>query len=291
MDKLKKIQMIPVDKIHILNPRNRDAKKFAQIQASIRNLGLKRPIVVSLRSELRDDSEYDLVCGQGRLESVIAQGGALIPAIIMDISREERLLGSLVENCARRLPRMHEMSRPIAQLRDAGYTNTEIARKTDMDDSTISCILNLFDNGEARLLQAVEMGTIPISVAFIIATVPDHEAQNALADAYEHHGLRGKALMQARRIVEQRQTIGKQLDPKHGRKAKPLSSEGIVKEVEMESKRQQLAIKKASLCDKRLVFAITAFKKLLSDENFRNLLRAEKLETMPAYLSERMEAM
>jgi len=73
MDKLKKIQIIPVDKIHILNPRNRDAKKFAQIQASIRNLGLKRPIVVSLRSELRDDSEYDLVCGQGRLESVIAR--------------------------------------------------------------------------------------------------------------------------------------------------------------------------------------------------------------------------
>jgi hypothetical protein len=33
------IKMIPIERIHILNPRHRDQKKFAQIIQSIKNLG------------------------------------------------------------------------------------------------------------------------------------------------------------------------------------------------------------------------------------------------------------
>ncbi len=36
----------------------------------------------------------------------------------------------------------------------------------------------------------------------------------------------------------------------------------------------------------RLVFVANALKRLLSDENFVNRLRAEKLDTMPEYLAE-----
>ena len=42
--------MIPIAEIHILNPRHRDQKKFELIVQSIRNLGLKMPITVSLRA-------------------------------------------------------------------------------------------------------------------------------------------------------------------------------------------------------------------------------------------------
>jgi ParB family chromosome partitioning protein len=51
-----------------------------------------------------------------------------------------------------------------------------------------------------------------------------------------------------------------------------------------ESQRQRQIIKKARICDARLVFIVTAFGKLLSDENFVTLLRAESLSTMPKYL-------
>jgi hypothetical protein len=44
------IKMIPIDRIRILNPRHRDRKKFEVIVQSIKNLGLKKPIQVSLRS-------------------------------------------------------------------------------------------------------------------------------------------------------------------------------------------------------------------------------------------------
>ena len=64
--------MIPIERIRILNPRHRDKRKFELIVQSIRNLGLKKPIQVSLRST--DEPEgpgYDLVCGQGRIEAFI----------------------------------------------------------------------------------------------------------------------------------------------------------------------------------------------------------------------------
>ena len=99
------VKMIPIEQIRILNPRHRDKKKFEVIVQSIRRLGLKKPIQVSLRAADEAEGEgYDLVCGQGRLEAFMALGFKKIPAIVVQISKEDRLLRSLVENMARRLP-------------------------------------------------------------------------------------------------------------------------------------------------------------------------------------------
>src|SRR5436189_3658133 len=100
------VQMIPIERIRFLNPRHRDKKKFALILQSIRNLGLKRPIQVSLRaSDEGDEPGYDLVYGQGRVEAFMALGHKEIPAIVVNVSKEERLLRSLIENMARRYPK------------------------------------------------------------------------------------------------------------------------------------------------------------------------------------------
>ena len=41
------VQMIPIDKITVLNPRSRGKKKFKQIVANIAQIGLKKPITVA----------------------------------------------------------------------------------------------------------------------------------------------------------------------------------------------------------------------------------------------------
>src|SRR6202008_539880 len=85
------IQMIPIDRIRILNPRHRDRKKFELIVQSIKNLGLKKPIQVSLRSPKEGEGPgYDLVCGQGRIEAFTALGFKEIPALVVEVSKEER---------------------------------------------------------------------------------------------------------------------------------------------------------------------------------------------------------
>src|SRR5882724_9201622 len=130
--------MIPIDRIRILNPRPRDKRKFQQIVQSIQNLGLKKPIQVSLRSP-KEGTEpgYDLVCGQGRIEAFLALGHREIPAIVIEVPREERLLRSLVENMARRLPPPLALMNEIERLKAEGYTNVEIGKKLDIADGTV----------------------------------------------------------------------------------------------------------------------------------------------------------
>ena len=87
------VKMVPIERIRILNPRHRDRKKFALIVQSIQNLGLKKPIQVSLRTAGEADEQgYDLVCGQGRIEAFTALGHKEIPAIVVEVSKEERLV-------------------------------------------------------------------------------------------------------------------------------------------------------------------------------------------------------
>lgn len=48
----------------------------------------------------------------------------------------------------------------------------------------------------------------------------------------------------------------------------------------METERQKALVKKASLAQSRLVFLVNAMRKLLADEHFSTLLRAEGLNSM-----------
>jgi len=118
---------------------------------------------------------------------------------------------SLVENIARRTPLRMEMVRQVGILRDRGYNNTQIAKKIDIENTLVGGILRLLDNGEERLLAAVEKGQIPISVAMMIASTDDSHLQKALMEAYEKKLLKGHALIRARKIIEKRKTHGKTL--------------------------------------------------------------------------------
>ena len=127
------IKMIPIEQIRILNPRHRDRRRFELIVESIKNLGLKKPIQVSLRGHGHNgDAGYDLVCGQGRMEAFLALGYKEIPAIVIEATPEERLLRSLVENIARRQPSPTVLIEEIERLRERGYTIEEVAAKLDV---------------------------------------------------------------------------------------------------------------------------------------------------------------
>jgi ParB family chromosome partitioning protein len=74
-----RIEMIPIDRVNIVNPRVRNQKSFRDIVDNIAKIGLKKPITVTRRMEAGGPF-YDLVCGQGRLEAFKALGSGLIEA-------------------------------------------------------------------------------------------------------------------------------------------------------------------------------------------------------------------
>lgn len=280
------IRMIPLSHITIVNPRERGKRKFKQIVDNIACVGLKKPITVTPKESANGHEEYYLVCGQGRYEAYEILGEAEIPALVVQVSKEKLLLMSLVENLARRQPSSVELMRDICDMRDRGDSFNEIAAKTDLDASYVRGMVKLLKQGEERLVQAVEKGKIPVSVAVTIATSEDHEVQKALTEAYEKNTLRGKRLLAARRLVEQRKTDGKGIRTglrKHDTSA--VSSQKLLRTYQQETARQRLVIQKARLCETRLVFVVSALKQLFADENFITLLRAESLDTLPSYLS------
>ena len=277
------IIMVSLTEIHVLNPRQRDQKKFELIVQSIRNLGLKMPITVSLRAENEPAGpKYDLVCGQGRMEAFIALGHKEIPAKVVEILKEERLIRSLVENIARRYPSPMDLIREIERLRVQGYSNGQISEKLDVADSTVTGMLALRKAGEERLLHAALSGKIPLWVAVEIAKADTADMQTDLLAAFESKELNFLAIRKAKRLMQKRRLLGKQMGD--GPRSSRTSSEKIMATYRQETQRQMLMIKKSRVCDARLLNVVTAFNKLLADEHFLTLLRAEALETMPKFL-------
>lgn len=283
------VQMIPIDRIRILNPRHRDRKKFETIVRSIQVLGLKKPIQVSLRSKEEPEGPgYDLVCGQGRIEAFTALGYKEIPAIVVEVSKEERLLRSLIENMARRPTRPLELLREIERLKAQDYSNVEIGKKLDISDTTIGGLLVLNKSGEERLMEAAIHGEIPLWVAMDIAKTKNVEMQRELLKAYQNKQLTGVSIRSVKRLMEQRRFFGKQRKlGERARRKERTSADGLVFAYRRECQRQKVLIRKGKICEAKLVFVVSAFKKLLEDENFVTLLRAESLFTMPKTLWEK----
>lgn len=276
------VEMVPIEAISVPNPRVRSKVSFDQLVDSISKVGLKKPITLTRWENGNDDTGFDLVCGQGRLEAYAALGQREIPAIIEDVSDQDRMLRSVVENIARRQHRPLELLRDIGELRKRGYSDPEIATKTGLTQTYVHSIGHLLEEGETRLIAAVETGQIPLTVALEIAEVDLEGAQEALTKAYETGALRGRKLLAAKRIVEQRQRRGKsQYTRKLREHGKTLSSDALVRAYKQEADQQRLMIRRAEIAQNRLLFIVTAMRSLLSDAHFTTLLRAENLETLP----------
>jgi ParB family chromosome partitioning protein len=289
---VKTIRTIPIDEIRFLNPRVRNRRNFHEIVQSIAKVGLKRPITVSPRKTEADSANYDLVCGQGRIEAFIQLGQTEIPAIVIEAEESDCLVMSLVENCARRQHKAIDLLQDIGTLRGRGYNDHEIAAKIGVSSDYVRMIGTLFEKGEERLVAAVEAGILPINMAIEIAKSSDEDVQHALTQAYTEKKLRGKKLVAVRRIIEQRRRSGKQIhDSRFGRRngaRRPLTGESIIRVYRQEADRQKLLVKKAEVTQSRLLFIVEAIRELRDDENFANLLRAESLDSMPAFLEQRI---
>lgn len=285
------IEMIPISRITVLNPRARNKRQHREIVNNIEAIGLKRPITVSRRA-CAGSTRYDLVCGEGRLEAFQMLGQTEIPAVVIDAAEAECLVMSLVENIARRQYRPIDAMREIGALRERGYNESQISRKIGVSSSWVSMIVSLLDRGEERLVAAVETSLIPISLAMEIARAETEDAQNLLLDAYETGKLRGKKLASVRRLLELRMRGRNRSIPagKLGRKSsnRKLTAADLMQVYQREAEKQRLVVKKSDFTQTRLLFIVEAIKDLLGDDAFLTLLRAEGLETMPRALAMRI---
>ncbi len=97
------LQMILIDQVRVLNPRDRNAQAFEEIVANIKTLGLKKPVTVTPRTDA-NGPYFLLICGEGRLKAFRSLGQTEIPAMVVHVGDEDAFIMSLAENIARRSP-------------------------------------------------------------------------------------------------------------------------------------------------------------------------------------------
>jgi ParB family chromosome partitioning protein len=282
------VTLIPISEILVLNPRTRNKITFDAIVASIRAVGLKRPITVSRRLNPTEQGyHYDLICGQGRMEAFQELGETMIPAIVTELTHEECLIRSLAENIARRRPSPHALYREVRRLRALGYKAAEISQKLGIHFTYIHELLTLLDKGETQLLRDVEMRRVPLTVAITIANGTDADVQRALSEAYQSGELRGARLETVKKIIQRRSPISNDGAPAISN-PKIVTSAELIKEYRRHTNRQRALVNRAVVARRRLLLITSAMKQLLADDNFKTLLRAESLLSMPANLDTRV---
>lgn len=283
------IKMIPIERIRVINPRCRDQKKFSQVVKSIKDLGLKKPIMVSFRAKSEgEEPGYDLVYGQGRMEAFMALGHTEIPAIVTSLSKEDRLVLSLVENLVRKFPSRGDLIAEILRLKSAGYSNVQIGRKLGIADSAVGDYLSLVNAKEERLLTAALKETIPLAVAVEISKAETPAQQTAFLKAYESGRFKTTtAIRVVKRLITLRNTRGKsksnalKADQEH-------SPEEMVNMYRRETHKMRSLVHKARICETKILIVINAFKNLLSDESFKNLLASQNLAKLPQPLADKL---
>jgi ParB family chromosome partitioning protein len=287
--KTPQVQLIPIAQIRVVNPRVRDPKKFREIVESISQLGLKKPITVTPAAPgPAGEDRFDLVCGQGRLEACLAIGASAIPAMVVDFSPTVGLLASLVENIARRRVRPLEQVRLVQWMQAQGDDCGAIARTTGLSPEYVRDVIAMLEKGEERLLEGVLHGEIPISLAIRIASAPDEASQQLLLAAFDQKELTQKSLASFKRIIDHRRHFGRQSDRSPTNPAAVKSgADSLIQTYKRESQRLRLIVKKAKVCEARLLSVAAAFKVLLADDHYTTLLRAEQMDTMPKFLAER----
>lgn len=105
-------------------------------------------------------------------------------------------------------------------------------------------IINLLENGEERLVAAVESGHMPISIAIRIADTQMEDEQVALQEIYETSELRGKKFLKLKSVLIHGARRGKSIAEQRLRTGVPckVSAKSIVLSYKKEIERKQVLV-------------------------------------------------
>jgi len=134
---------VPIEQIrpNRYQPRRHfDPDRLAELAQSIKDSGLIQPIIVSKLN----DTEYELIAGERRLQACKLAGLTSIPVFIKNVSDREQLLLAIIENVQREnLTPLEEANAYQRLLDEFSLTHTEISQIIGKDRTTITNTLRL----------------------------------------------------------------------------------------------------------------------------------------------------
>ena len=271
----RRYEEITIDKVKVVNSRNRDQEQFDMNVESIDHVGLLKPIRVNDKFVERTGA-YELICGEGRLLAHKKLGRETIKAEVVTCTRKEAHLQSLIENIARTRPGSMDFARELKRLYDEGWDFKQIARIACKTEHYIRDYIRLAEQGEERLIHGVEQGVFPIKFAIQVATTDDGQLQNVLMDAFDDRLVTTNNFAQARQIITARA---------RSTKSKTLPAKYTVTQLRQDiadaTKVKTSYVREAKAKENRFMTLLSGINELWKEEEFVQILREAQLFERP----------
>ncbi|SRR5579883_421869 len=171
-------------------PRKEFSKQgLEELTESIKTHGLIQPITVRRVGPDR----FELISGERRIRASIEAGLTEIPAYILDVETDRKMLElAIVENVQRiELNPIEEAEAYQRLIEDCGLTQEEVAEKISKDRSTVSNFIRLLKLPEP-IKDSLRAGELGLGHAKAILSITDAARQTALWNeaVREHYSVR-----------------------------------------------------------------------------------------------------
>ena len=155
MEEFKIIQLSEIQKNPYQPRKEFSEEKIQELAQSIKENGLIQPIIVRKSPVLG----YEILAGERRYRASIAAGLSEVPVIVKQLSDQDMMLHSIIENLQRENLNPIEEAKAYQSLIDKGFTHTEIAEKMGKSRPYITNLVRLLGLPK-HILTEVESGRL-----------------------------------------------------------------------------------------------------------------------------------
>ena len=200
MEEFKIVQIKDIQKNPYQPRKEFSEEKIQELAQSIKENGLIQPIIVRKSPVLG----YEILAGERRYRASIAAGLSEVPVIVKQLSDQDMMLHSIIENLQRENLNPIEEAKAYQFLIDKGFTHTEIAEKMGKSRPYITNLVRLLGLPKHILIE-VESGKLSQAHARLLIQLSS-EKQDKLLNRIQTENL---SVRQVEQILQKTKKISR----------------------------------------------------------------------------------
>lgn len=200
MEEFKIVQIKDIQKNPYQPRKVFSEEKIQELAQSIKENGLIQPIIVRKSPVLG----YEILAGERRYRASIVAGLAEVPVIVKQLSDQDMMLHSIIENLQRENLNPIEEAKAYQTLIDKGFTHTEIAEKMGKSRPYITNLVRLLGLPKHILIE-VESGKLSQAHARLLIQLSS-DKQDKLLNRIQTENL---SVRQVEQILQKTKKISK----------------------------------------------------------------------------------
>ena len=200
MEEFKIVQIKDIQKNPYQPRKEFSEEKIQELAQSIKENGLIQPIIVRKSPVFG----YEILAGERRYRASIAAGLSEVPVIVKQLSDQDMMLHSIIENLQRENLNPIEEAKAYQSLIDKGFTHTEIAEKMGKSRPYITNLVRLLGLPK-HILTEVESGRLSQAHARLLIQLSS-DKQDKLLNRIQTENL---SVRQVEQILQKTKNISK----------------------------------------------------------------------------------